>query len=200
MEYLGLKFEILDQVYEPCDDSFLFAENLEINKGDFVLEVGTGCGLLSIIAAARGAHVISIDISPIAIKCALKNSRLNKVENRINFLVGNLLNPLIPYCFDVIIFNPPYLPGTCDKSDLLAKSWSGGEKGNEIILEFLEMVDNYVHLKSRILIIISSLSRPKEIFETIKNKSMEFKILKEEKYFFEKIMLIEIKKNQEVLI
>ena len=62
------------------------------------------------------------------------------------------------------------------------------------------MVDNYVHLKSRILIIISSLSRPKEIFETIKNKSMEFKILKEEKYFFEKIMLIEIKKNQEVLI
>ena len=35
-------FDICENVYEPAEDSFLFAENLDIKKGAAVLDVGTG--------------------------------------------------------------------------------------------------------------------------------------------------------------
>ena len=44
-----------EDVYEPAEDSFLFAENLDVEKGAQVLDVGTGCGILGILAAEKAA-------------------------------------------------------------------------------------------------------------------------------------------------
>ena len=35
-------FNICEDIYEPAEDSFLFAENLDVPKGAEVLDVGTG--------------------------------------------------------------------------------------------------------------------------------------------------------------
>ncbi len=55
-------FNICENVYEPAEDTYLFAENLDVKKGDEVLDVGTGCGILAILAAEKAAEVISIDL------------------------------------------------------------------------------------------------------------------------------------------
>ena len=46
-------FYVLKNVYEPAEDSFLLAENLVVNQNDVVLDVGTGCGILGILAPLR---------------------------------------------------------------------------------------------------------------------------------------------------
>lgn len=51
--YAGYIFHIWQGVYEPAEDSFLFAENLTVQQDEDVLDMGTGCGILGIIAAKK---------------------------------------------------------------------------------------------------------------------------------------------------
>jgi len=196
LEYLGCKIEVFEGVYKPCDDSFLLAENLEISNGEYILELGTGCGLISILAAKGGAKVISTDISEIAIRCAKYNSIVNKVKDNIHFLIGDLFEPLKKgEIFDQIIFNPPYLPDNNLPKDMIERAWWGGTKGNEVILKFIDNLENYIDEHTLIQLIISTLSNPKDIFKKLDNKNFKFRIKKSLKLFFEELYLIEINKK-----
>ncbi len=73
-------FDIYENVYEPAEDSFLFAENLDVKPGASVLDVGTGSGLLAIVAAEKAVSVVAVDFNPYAIRCAKKNSVLNHLS------------------------------------------------------------------------------------------------------------------------
>ena len=69
-------FLVDENVYEPAEDSFLFAENLDVKEGERVLDVGTGCGILGIIAAKKAGEVVAVDVNPYAVRCAKENARL----------------------------------------------------------------------------------------------------------------------------
>lgn len=195
LEYLGCKYEVFNHVYNPSDDTFILARNLKIKKNDYILEIGTGCGIISIIAALKGARLISIDISSFALKCAIYNSKINNVDNRIDFVLGDLFSPLKKTIkFDKILFNPPYLPEDKPIDDIIEKSWTGGKKGNELILRFLNDLKDFMRENTIVLLIISSLSGKKDIFNKIRENSFEYVIRDSERHFFEKIILLEIRK------
>jgi release factor glutamine methyltransferase len=78
LEYKGIHYETHPKVYEPAEDTFLFAENLQIERRDRVLEIGTGTGLLAIITSKKCSTVTATDINPHAIDCAVKNLITNK--------------------------------------------------------------------------------------------------------------------------
>lgn len=191
-------FSVNEHVYEPAEDSFLFAENLIVNAEDKVLDMGTGCGILGILSAKKSKDVIGIDINPFAVKCAKKNASVNNVINRVSFIQGNLFNPLIQkQNFDLILFNPPYLPKKNTKSlSWIERAWAGGLDGRYIIDLFLEKVNSFLSKKGRLLLLQSNLSDiDKTIFCLIK-KNMTTKIIAEQKLpFFEKIVLIEATYN-----
>jgi len=77
-----------------------------IQKGDRVLDVGTGTGILMIAAAKLGAgQFCGIDKSRIAVEIASRNVILNGIgENRFNVRVGHLLNG-VDKQFDLIVAN-----------------------------------------------------------------------------------------------
>jgi release factor glutamine methyltransferase len=83
-EYNHIKFETCKQVYAPAEDTFLLADNLLVHKGDLVLEIGTGTGLVALNASKTASKVVATDINPHAIKCAQTNTLLNEVENWIS--------------------------------------------------------------------------------------------------------------------
>lgn len=61
--------------------------------GDDVIDIGTGSGILAIAAAKLGAnHVLAIDLDPVAVSSAIENAKLNKLEDQITVLEGDLLN------------------------------------------------------------------------------------------------------------
>lgn len=126
-----LNLDIPKTVYRPREDSYLMADAmLELNlKGKSVLDIGTGSGYLAIIAANRVREIIGVDLNPRAVSVARKNAIKNNREN-IDFKKSDLFSCLAKK-FDLILFNPPYLPDEeqPNQSDLKQKAWNGGKNG-----------------------------------------------------------------------
>jgi len=81
-------FYTSSQVYEPAEDTFLLAENLEVRNGETVLEVGSGCGILSVIAASDARKVMSIDINPLACRLTVLNAKINGLQAELDKIVN----------------------------------------------------------------------------------------------------------------
>lgn len=203
MSYIGKKtffknliFFIPPQVYEPAEDSFLFADNIFAASTDYVLDVGTGCGILGIIASKKAKEVVAIDVNSDALYCAYKNSKINCVKN-INFVRSDLFSCFVKKpLFDLIMFNSPYLPvEENNDTSLLSLAWDGGSTGRKSIELFINNSSNYLSHKGRILLLQSSLSDIKKTFDAFINLGMNPEIIAEQKLpFFEKIVLIEVTK------
>lgn len=66
-----------------------------VQKGDIVVDVGTGSGVLSIGAAMLGAKKVhALDLDYVAVVAAQENSTLNKVEEIVQVEQGNLLEAI----------------------------------------------------------------------------------------------------------
>jgi ribosomal protein L11 methyltransferase len=74
-------------------------------EGRTVLDVGTGSGVLALVARTLGAlSVVAVDDDPDAIESARENLALNRVEDGIELRVGDFRGlPL--RCFDVVVAN-----------------------------------------------------------------------------------------------
>lgn len=116
-EFYSLPFEVSPAVLIPRPDSeFVVAEFLELAKpleSVRAVDVGTGSGCLAIASAFRkpGARFIAIDASESALAIARKNAERHGVADRIDFRLGDVLNPVLDEDpFDFVISNPPYIP------------------------------------------------------------------------------------------
>jgi len=194
--YKDLGFIVFNGVYEPSDDTFLIAENLHVEEGDVVLDVGTGCGILAVLSAFKASRVIAADINPIAVKCAKANAGRNGVLEKIDFICGDLLRPLRKgVSFDLVLFNAPYLPVEEEPKDWVEYSWFGGRSGRETIRKFIETVSEYVKIEGRIMLVQSSLSNIDETLIDFRERGFKADIVAEKRFFFETIMLIEAVKE-----
>ncbi len=90
--------------YHPTTYLCLKAISEYVSPGDYVLDVGSGSGILSVAAAYLGARSFGVEIDEIAIQEAIENARLNKVGDRCSFLRGDLLTA-ISYPFALIVAN-----------------------------------------------------------------------------------------------
>lgn len=72
----GQVFLVCEDIYEPAEDTFLIAKNLHVKEDDVVLDMGTGYGILGILAAKKAKKVVAVDINPHAVRCAQKKCRI----------------------------------------------------------------------------------------------------------------------------
>lgn len=187
------KFNVSGDVYEPAEDSFLFAENLAVEDGDYVLDMGTGCGILGIIVAAVATKVIAIDINPHAVRCAQENARLNDVLDKLFFVQGDLFTPLkTEEKFDLILFNAPYLPTDRDETcSWIGRAWAGGTTGRQIIDRFISESPKHLKQDGQILLMQSTLSDIDKTTLRFKKHGLRTTIVaKHDLPFFETIVLL----------
>ncbi len=96
-------------VYPPGEDSYLLLDSISVEEGERFLDVGTGTGIIGIHAAMDGAEVTAIDRSEEAVRCAELNARKAGIYMRVlNRDISEM--PVGGETFDVMAFNPPYLP------------------------------------------------------------------------------------------
>lgn len=182
----SLKIYVEDGVYEPAEDSYLLIKALEVKGNEKILDMGTGCGIIALHLAKKGCKVVAVDINEKAVENAKKNAKANGLK--IDFRESDLFEA-INEKFDLIVFNPPYLP---TKGEDLA--WDGGKDGIEIIKKFLEEAKNYLEKDGMIYIVLSSLcniEKLKKLFE----KKYKFEEVLKQNFFFEKLYVyrLEIK-------
>ena len=75
-----------EHTFAPTTISTLVADAMDVKKGDVVIDVGTGTGVLAIIAAKLGAsRVLAIDNSPDVEAVGRANAEAHGVADRIEF-------------------------------------------------------------------------------------------------------------------
>lgn len=189
----NFSFIINENVYDPAEDSFLFAENLDVGKNELVLDIGTGSGILAIVASRQASEVLAVDLNPYAIHCANQNAKLNKVSGKILFIRSDLLSSIRPAVkFDLILFNAPYVPSEENELDSwLGYSWYGGITGRQVMDRFISQAPKYLQKSGKILFMQSTLTSVDETIEKFANYGLKAKIIATQSLaFFEKLILI----------
>jgi release factor glutamine methyltransferase len=155
----GIELQLLDhpEVYPPSDDTFLLIEAIGPVRGR-VLELGTGSGLIAVLCARLGARVVATDVNPHAVRLARNNAARNGVA--IEAVESDLFEG-IRGSFDLVVFNPPYLPTAPE--DLTGDRWldasvDGGPDGLGPARRFLAGLMPRLAPGGRALTVISSLS------------------------------------------
>jgi release factor glutamine methyltransferase len=182
--YRDKEFELLDGVYDPGEDSFLLVDAAlgEVRPGERVLEVGTGSGIVSLFLKDM-ANVTATDISPLA----CENARRNGVRVVRTDLFRGICGP-----FDLVIFNPPYLPTAEDERlpEWLNHAFDGGPTGREVIARFLEEAGSILPPCGRVLTVFSSLTGIGEVEGMYRSHGFSVETVGEEKVPFEKLVVL----------
>lgn len=172
-------------VYEPAEDSFLlrnYISELELD-GKKALDMGTGSGIVALEMAKKGAKVTAADINNEAVEKL--SEKIDGTGQDIEVKMSDLFSDLEGE-YDLIAFNPPYLPGEKGVGD--EEIWRGGEKGTELTERFLEDIDNYLTEGGYAVVILSSRADHERITE-----KYELDIVQTEKLWFETLFLARYK-------
>ncbi len=109
---LGLTLLVPKGVFHPAlffSSKFLGKYVLGSNlKAQKVLDIGTGTGILALLASQRGAQVWAIDINPLSVEAAKINAQQNQLE--LIVLASDLFEKLHGMQFNQMLVNPPYYP------------------------------------------------------------------------------------------
>ena len=188
IRYKNACVKLSDEVYDPAEDSFLLADAAitHAEDGMRVLEVGAGSGFVSAVLKANvDVDLIATEISPYAALCA----RSNGIEViRTDMFSGLKTGPL----FDMILFNPPYLPTSEDEKvpGWLNYAFDGGKDGRDAVVRFLSGVNDHLAPDGQILILISSLTGIEQVQKMMDQNGFDSDIVAREKCSFEELLVL----------
>ena len=151
--YKGLRLEIAPEVFHP---GFFFSTRFLLQyitalplQQKKIMELGCGSGLISMVAAQKGAVVTASDINRIALAYLKKNCRQNNIE--VEIIASDLFADIPVKAYDIIAINPPYYK----KDPITAKdhAWFCGENG-EYFSGMFAGLSNYIHRQTEVLMVL----------------------------------------------
>mgnify|MGYP001626349155 CR=1 FL=1 len=195
-----MKLVILDGVYPPAEDSWQTArilswvvKHLAGNSTMLkIVDVGSGSGVLTLTAVSEslknnvGVWVLAIDHDYLA----ATNTKLNLVNNNLYEYVDVVSTSTLDAIrdnahFNIIVSNPPYLPGDW------SEDWRifGGLGGIEIAKRLVNEV--CIGNKADIVVLtLSSLSDWEEVIKLLRDCNYKLVVMYSGHYFFEDIITI----------
>lgn len=181
-------------VYKPAEDSALLANAAitVVDGDDLVLDVGTGSGFVAErITEETGARVIGCDLNPHACRQAS--------ERGIPVVRGNLTEPFADDAFDVVTFNPPYLPTDPDTEwdDWMEVALSGGESGRAVVDPFLGSIRRVLAPEGVVILLVSSLSGVDEVVDLAAEKWFSVVAIRDESFPFETLTVLKLIPSRE---
>lgn len=111
--FLNGKLQIIQsrQGYRFSVDALLLAEFVSVRSEDIVVDLGAGCGIISLFLAVKSkvGLIVGIELQEELASQAQRNIVLNKLEKKIAIIRGDLRHlPMGPAFAHVVVCNPPY--------------------------------------------------------------------------------------------
>ncbi|ADD41488.1 methyltransferase [Stackebrandtia nassauensis] len=152
VEALGERIHPRYGVFSPTRDEYVdLVAAAPLPEGATVFDIGTGTGVLAALLAKRGARVVATDIAPRAVECAADNMTRLGLDDRVEVVEADLFPPGRA---DVVLCNPPWLPGT-PNSTLDAAVF---DHGGRMLSGFLDGVAAHLNPGGEAWLVISDLA------------------------------------------
>ncbi len=136
-----------DMVYPPGSDSVMLADAVPARDGERVLDLCTGSGIQAIAVAARARAVLAVDVGARAAAVATINAAMN--DAAVEVRVGDLFAPVRGERFDLILANPPFVPGP----QRGPAYHSGGPRGDRVLRRVITGLPRHLRDGGRAVVI-----------------------------------------------
>lgn len=150
-EFMGLEFKVTPAVLIPRPDTEILVEQalklLSNYENPKFVDIGTGSGAIAVSIAKLSPTAVTgvaVDISPEALAVAKENAEKLAVSEKLEFVLGNLCEPLKGAKFTALLSNPPYIPNA-DIASLSPEvknepylALAGGAEGLDCYIELIQ--------------------------------------------------------------
>jgi release factor glutamine methyltransferase len=155
-----------------------------LEGGESFLEIGLGNGANLQNAAEKFRLVVGTDMLRIGSLVAQRSSGIEIIR-------ADKASCFQKAAFDVVAFNPPYLPAASIQDQAI----DGGPHGVEVPLEFLESAIAVTRPEGEVLVLLSSLSKFEMFAKYCTEHSLLVRQIAEKKLFFETLSVYVVKRN-----
>jgi release factor glutamine methyltransferase len=180
-----------DQVYPVREDSLLLLEAAleEVKPADRVLDLGTGSGYVARHLVGKAALIIATDLNPHACRMASSDG--------VGVARADLTAGLRGH-FDLILFNPPYLPTKPGErmDDWLEKALDGGGSGRDVIGRLLPDLPRVLAPGGRLLLVFSEVTGVEEVLALLKDAGFSTEILKRNRVEGEDLLVVKAERSR----
>ena len=164
--------------YPPSEDTFFIVDNIEHEKGNLALDVGSGSGYITKLLSKNFSFVVGTDIN-----FDVLTKQTYKTEN----IVCCNGSDALKIKFDFIVCNLPYL--ATDK--IIDIATDDGLEGFEIPKKIFDSVINNMAEKGKFIFVTSSLSNYQKLIDYAQKLGLKTRIMAKKKLFFEELILVE---------
>jgi release factor glutamine methyltransferase len=145
--------------FHPLSDTWLLARagcRERLAPGARILELCAGPAFAGItVARASRAHLTTVDVS----RRAVVNARVNALLNRVPIQArrGDLFGAVEGERFDLILANPPYVPGSPPPRKGAARAWEAGDNGRAVLDQLCAAAPEHLRPGGVLLIVHSEI-------------------------------------------
>ena len=180
----------VETVYQPAEDSKLLADTAVdyTESGDWVLDLGTGSGYIAYrFNEETAANAVGSDLNPDACRQAR--------EAGVPAVRADQLSAFRDDAFDVVVFNPPYLPTDPDREwdDWMEAALSGGESGREVIEPFLDDLRRVLAPDGDAFLLVSSLTGIDAVRAYARKSGLTTLELADEDHPYERLVVLHLR-------
>lgn len=168
-----------NEEYPPSEDTFFIANNIENEKGEFALDIGSGSGYLTKLLTDNFLFVVGTDIN------------FEVLSHQTSYKTQNLIccngSDALKIKFDFIVCNLPYLA----TDEILDIATDGGLEGFEIPKKIFDSTVKNLKEDGKFIFITSSLSNYQKLIDYAQKLGLSTRIMAKKKLFFEELILVE---------
>ncbi len=173
--------------YNPSEDSRLLQSVISSYDGENFLEIGTGSGFILEKAATRFQLVVGSDVH------IDRRKPREFPQPRFEFVLADRATCFRENSFDIVAFNPPYLPSDTIEDITI----DGGIEGVEVPISFLQDAKRVLKPEGRIIMLLSSESSEKKIQACCSALQLSIRPIASLRIFYESLTVYELKRKSE---
>jgi release factor glutamine methyltransferase len=174
------------ETYVPSDDTALLIEVLSEYEGERCLEIGFGSGAVLASLSGRFSTAVGTDVA------SLDQARAAERGGTAGLILADRASCFRAGAFDLVAFNPPYLPS----EELDDRAVDGGEGGIEIPIRFLDDALRVLRTGGKIVLLLSDRGDLQRFLARSKGMGLSAVEKRRKRLFYETLVVYELSRGR----